>query len=262
MAERDAVATANRAHWEREVEKQQGFTVPWLDLNKPIIEQYLSGELNPIPDSLFLMYPISVFRNVSDKDVLCLAAGGGQQTTIFGLLGARTTSVDITEGQLVGDRTAAQHYGYDIKTIRADMRDLSAIADNSFDLVFQGPSMSWVPDVREVYSEVARILRPSGIYRVDFNNPANHFMEWDGKNYCITQPYHERLFHPEGGLYDFRHYMGDIFNGLIAAGFSIREVEERPYLQPKPDAAPGSWNHQAAYYHVGFAIVAQIDAGS
>ncbi|MFT5373593.1 MAG: SAM-dependent methyltransferase [Candidatus Latescibacterota bacterium] len=92
-----------------------------------------------------------------------------------------------------GDCTAAAHYGYKIDTIRADMRDLSEVADGSFDLVYQGPSMSWISNVREVYSEVAKVLRPGGAYRT-------------------SQPYVERLFHPENGLYDYRHYMGDIFN--------------------------------------------------
>ena len=97
MTERDAIATANRAHWEREVERNQGFTVPWLDLDRETIHQYIADELEPVPGSLFVMYPTSVLRDVAGKDVLCLAAGGGQQSTVFGLLGARVTCVDITE---------------------------------------------------------------------------------------------------------------------------------------------------------------------
>jgi len=255
MTERDEIAAANRAHWEREVKRKQSFTVPWLDLNVETIQRYIAGQLEPVPSDLFVIYPTSILKDVAGKDVLCLAAGGGQQTAVLGLLGARVTSVDITAGQLEGDRTAAAHYGYEINTQRADMRDLSSLAADSFDLVYQGPSMSWVPDVCEVYAEVARILRPGGRYRVDFENPANHFIEWDGEAYRITQPYSERLLYPENGLYDYRHYMGDIFNGLIDEGLSLQELEERPYAKPDPDATPGSWDHLACYY-VGFAIVA------
>ena len=53
------------------------------------------------------------------KDVLCLAAGGGQQSAVFGLLGARVTVIDFTQGQLDGDITAAKHYGYPVETICA-----------------------------------------------------------------------------------------------------------------------------------------------
>ena len=256
MTDRDEVAVANRAHWEQEVARKQGFTVPWLDLDGETVRRYAAGKLDLVPDSLFLMYPISVLQNLAGKEVLCLASGGGQQTAVFGLLGAQVTSVDITEGQLSGDRVAAAYYGYAVDTIRADMRDFATSVDGEFDVVFQGPSMSWIPDVREVYAEVAKTLRPGGAYRVDFENPANHFLEWDGEAYRITQPYTERLFHPETGVYDYRHYMGDIFNGLIAEGFSILEVEERPYVQPNPAVVPGSWRHQVGYYQVGFAVVA------
>ena len=59
MAERDEIATANRAHWEREVENKGGFTVPWLDLNLATIRRYLAGKLDPMPTSLYRMFPTS-----------------------------------------------------------------------------------------------------------------------------------------------------------------------------------------------------------
>lgn len=36
-------------------------------------------------------------ENVEDKDVLCLASGGGQQSVVLSPLGARATVVDICE---------------------------------------------------------------------------------------------------------------------------------------------------------------------
>ena len=186
------------------------------------------SDLESVAEPLLQMYPANVLSDVSGKNVLCLAAGGGQQSAVYGLLGARVTVVDIAEGQLDGDRKAAAHHGYEVTTVHADMRDLSCIGDGSFDLVYQGPSMSWVPDVREVYSGVARLLRSGGLYRVDFANPANHFMEWDGKAYRIAKPYSERFYRHEGGASDFRHYLGEIFNGLLAEGFCIQQVEDRP----------------------------------
>ena len=61
-------------------------------------------------------------------------------------------------------------------------------------LIYQGPSMSWVPSVHEIYRGVSRIIRPGGRYRVDFGNPANHFWEWDGEYYRITEPYSRARF--------------------------------------------------------------------
>ena len=255
----DEITIANQSHWEAEVLKKNGFTIPWLDLDRDDILKYAEDQLDSIPYHLYQIYPAYLLRDVAHKDVLCLAAGGGQQSAVFGQLDARVTVIDFTQGQLDGDITAAKHYGYPVKTIRANIRDLSAIEDASFDLIYQGPSMSWVPSVYEIYRGVSRIIRPGGRYRVDFGNPANHFWEWDGEYYRVTEPYSERVFRYSDGAFDFRHYLSDIFNGLVDNGFRIERVEERAWTQPNIEATPGSWAHEMAY-NVSFAIVAKKDA--
>ena len=116
--------------------------------------------------------------------------------------------------------------------------------------------MSWVPSVHEVYEGVSRIIRPGGHYRVDFGNPATHFLEWDGEFYRLAERYSERIFRYSDGAFDFRHYLSDIFNGLLDNGFRIERIEERSWTQPDIEAAPGSWAHEMAY-NVSFAIVAK-----
>ena len=252
----DEITVANRAHWEVQVLKKNGFTVPWLDLNSNDIQLYAEDQLDPVPYDLYQIYPAYLLKDVAHKDVLCLAAGGGQQSAVFGLLGARVTVIDFTQGQLDGDITAARHYGYPVETLCANIRNLAEIEDASFDLVYQGPSMSWVPSVHEIYKGVSRIIRPGGQYRVDFGNPANHFWEWDGECYRVTEPYSERIFRYSDGAFDFRHYLSNIFNGLVDNGFRIERVEERSWTQPDIEAAPGSWTHEMAY-NVSFAVVAE-----
>ena len=261
MKPQDEIAKVNEEHWEKQAREGCGFTVPWLDLDRDLIRRYINGELESVPEALIEMHPAGILANVEGKDVLCLASGGGQESAVLGLLRAQVTVVDIADGQLEGDRKAAAHYGYDVTTIHADMRDLSCLADESFDLVYQAPSMAYVPDVRQVYSEVARVLRTGGLYRVHFTNPAVEFAheEWDGEGYRITRPYAERSRHLPGGPIEFRHYLSDIFNGLIDRGMSIQRVEEDPRcLQENPQAAPGSWEHSLMYL-AGFAVVARED---
>jgi 2-polyprenyl-3-methyl-5-hydroxy-6-metoxy-1,4-benzoquinol methylase len=117
-----------------------GFTRPWLNLDRALVRQYARGELTPAPEFLSEMYPARLLADVEDRDVLCLASGGGQQSAVFALLGARVTVADLSESQLDSDRRAASHYGHQITTLRADMRDLSALEGESFDLVYQAPS--------------------------------------------------------------------------------------------------------------------------
>jgi len=262
MSEEDQIAAANERHWEKMVKEGCGFTRPWLNLDRVAVREFAEGQLEPAPRPLIEMYPSSILADVKGKDVLCLASGGGQQSAVFGLLGGRVTVVDLAEGQLAGDRAAAEHYGYEVTTIRTDMRDLSPLGDESFDLVYQAPSMSYVPDVRQVYSEVARVLRTGGLYRADAGNPAVQFVDmdsWDGCGYRITVPYGVRRVENDGqGAVEFRHYLGGTFNGLLAAGMSIQGVHDDPCnLQRNAQAAPGSWEHILTYVPWSFAIVAR-----
>jgi SAM-dependent methyltransferase len=254
---KDEVAIANERHWERMVKEECGFTIPWLDLDPDIIRRYARGELDPVPEILTWITPPNMLTDVEGKDVLCLASGGGQQSAVFGLLGARVTVVDLAQGQLEGDQKAAAHYGYEITTIHADMRDLSCLEDESFDMVY-GTAICYVPDIQQVYSEVARVLRRDGIFRVDFGQPAVHFMAWDGDGYRITRPYFEKIDRREDGAIEFRHYMDDIFNGIIHAGLSIRQVVDLSRNEkPAPQAPPGSWTHESSYIGGHFVIVAK-----
>lgn len=263
----DEIGVINKRHWARMVREGCEFTRPWLDLNRDRLQQYVAGQLDPLPEQLLTMYPVNVLENIAGKEVLCLASGGGQQSAVFGLLGARVTVVDLVEGQLQADVTAAAHYGYEVATICADMRDFSAIGEGSFDLVYQAPSMAYIPDVRPVYAEVFRALKPEGLYRVSFSNPATEFVDWDswdGQGYRITKPYAEKMeqYSEDGitGSIQFRHYMADIFNGLVKEGFSIQQVEDSPkyFLQENAVAKPGEWNHWLTYVG-GFAVVAIKD---
>lgn len=261
MNKQDEIAAANRQHWEKMASEGCGFSQPWLDLDPALIRSYARGQLPNPPEPLTEMYPESVLAGVAGKDVLCLASGGGQQSAVFALLGARVTVVDLAEGQLAGDRRAAAHYGYEVTTVRADMRDLSGIDDRSFDLVYQAPSMAYVPDVRQVYAGVARLLRPGGLYRVEFTNPATEFVDaddWDGQGYRITRPYAVRTRQRADGAIEFRHYLSDIFNGLLAVGLMVQQVEEAQRYQRQPvDVQPGSWEHWMTYV-TGFVIVARM----
>ncbi len=245
------------------VKEDCGFTRPWLNLNPAIVQKYAKGQLKDVPKPLDEIFPSSILADVKDKDVLCLASGGGQQSAIFGLLGARVTVVDIADGQLINDKKAADHYGYNVTTIQADMSDLSALKDNSFDLVYQAPSMGYIPDVKKVYSEVARILRSGGLYRADAQNPLSQFVDessWDGKGYRISVPYavKERKKTEDKNAIEFRHYLDETFNGLLECGFIIEHVQEAPGdLYQDGQSEPGSWLHSLLYIPELFVILAR-----
>jgi SAM-dependent methyltransferase len=177
-----------------------------------------------------------------------------------GLLGAHVTVLDLTEGQLEGDRMAAEHFGYEVRTVRGDMRDLSVFDEACFDIVYQAISIVFVPSAREVYEEVHRVLTPGGYYRAGHGNPATQTVEetsWDGHGYRITRPYRERVIEDAESL-EFRHYFFEIFNDLIETGFEIRGVWEDPgHLAPAGSVEPGTAGHWLKYVQTCFAVLAR-----
>jgi len=256
----DQVAKVNKACWEEVVKEGAGCTRPYLDLDAEAFRAYREGDTTSLPKPCY-DDPANqtVMAMAKGKDVLCLAAGGGQQSALFSLLGARVTVFDFCEGQLDGDRKAAEHYGYDVTTIQGDMRDLSELADNSFDLVY-GTGTAYVPDVHEVFSGVARVVRAGGIYRADFMNPYTEFVDdtdWDGVGYRITRPYAQKERRRPDGMMEFRSYLDEVFNGLLDAGFSIERVSAAPRTLPDPKHKPGSYRHWAAFIHGGYTVLAR-----
>jgi SAM-dependent methyltransferase len=264
MSELDEIAVINKKHWENTVIKGAGCTIPYLDLDVESYRAYREGKTEILPKP-HCDNPVDrvIMKNIQGKNVLCLAAGGGQQSAIYSLLGARVTVFDLAEGQLEGDRKAAEHYGYQVTTIQGDMRDLSRLDRKSFDLVY-GTGMAFVPDARQVYGEVIKVLKVGGIYRVDFTNPATEFVEpdsWDGEAYRITLPYDKKIELPkkDGDAIQFRHYMRDIFNGLLELGFSIQQVQDSPLDALAPQPEPGSWWHWLMYV-MGIVVVAKKES--
>jgi SAM-dependent methyltransferase len=263
-----------------EVRKAVDWTVPWLDLDVAAFRAYREGRSHTHP-ALDDGDPAEriMLTGVTGQDVLCLAGGGGQQSAVFSLLGARVTVLDLTPEQLEGDRVAARHYGYEVTTIQGDMRDLSALPDASYRRVYQPISTFHVPDLREVYAGVARVLKPGGLYFADYCVPLLYMAEdrgWDGSGYALRvgEPYVRgaileteagRMNYAEGESFgEFHHLLSDIVNGLVAEGLEIRGVWEtpRPGLgAPLADLEPGSQEHRERYLPLGLSVIAAKGSG-
>jgi SAM-dependent methyltransferase len=247
----DPVAQYNIERWTALVHHNAIFTRPALELNASTARS--------------LVDPEARLGDLSGQQVLCLASGGGQQSVAFALLGAIVTVVDLSAAQLEQDRLAAAHYKMDIQTVEADMRDLSQLEPSAFDLVYQPYSINFVPDPTIVFGEVARMLRPEGIYNLQCANPCFAGLvaeDWDGQGYPLRLPYvqgepieyddepwvfrgempSEMIHRPR----EYRHTLGTLINGLTSRGFLILNMEEEYLGIPDFQAAPGTTEHFTA----------------
>jgi len=249
----DDVSAYNQARWQALADADALFTRPALTLDATSARALLErgGQIDGWLD------------DIAGKRVLCLAGGGGQQSAAFAILGARVTVVDLSAAQVERDRQVAAHYGLPIETIQADMRDLSALDVAAFDLVMHVYSINFVPDVRIVFRQVARVLRPGGQYSLMCANPlvlGVNPRAWNGQGYLLTRPFRdgemidtedEVWVHRGGPEVDatipppreYRHALGTLVSGLDEHGFTIRRISDMPGIWPDPGATPGTWDH-------------------
>ena len=90
----------NRAAWDRQVEGGNEWTVP---VAAEVIAAAQRGEWQVVLTPTRPV-PREWFGDLTSRDVLCLASGGGQQAPILAAAGARVTSFDNSPRQLAQDR--------------------------------------------------------------------------------------------------------------------------------------------------------------
>ncbi len=174
--------------------------------------------------------------NLKNKDVLCLASGGGQQGPIFSAVGANVTVFDNSKAQLSKDEMVANRDDLNIKLEQGDMRDLSRFEDESFDFIFHPVSNCFIDNVEKVWKECYRILRKGGTLISGFSNPIIYIFdlyEWEKNNTLIVKnkiPYSDIEQLPKEQLkervdtkdtLEFGHSLQSQIGGQIEAGFLI-----------------------------------------
>ena len=173
---------------------------------------------------------------IKGQRVLALAGGGGWHPVLFAELGANTTVLDISARQLKTVRDLARSRDMKVRLLQGDMRDLSAFANEAFDLVWHSHSMVFVPDADRVIAEVGRVLAPGGVYRGSTMHPVTMRMygTWSGTGWGFRQSYFEDGAVPyDDAMWEFKdikveaptleygHRISDLINTMSAAGLVV-----------------------------------------
>ena len=228
----------NRAAWDREVASDNEWTRP---VAPDVIARARAGDWSvvlighePMPRDWFP-------ADLAGAAVLCLASGGGQQGPVLAAAGAAVTVFDNSPAQLGRDQEVAAREGLAIATVLGDMRDLSSLADASFDVVFNPVSNVFCPDLAPVWREAFRVLRPGGTLLTGFLNPdififdlaaldAGEFVVRHRIPYStLDLPDAERRRAYADGPIEYSHSLTEQIGGQLAAGFTLTHLVEAPH---------------------------------
>jgi SAM-dependent methyltransferase len=221
----------NREAWNRQVASGNPWTVP---VGPDVIARARAGDWSIVLTPTRPV-PREWLGDLRGRRVLALASGGGQQGPVLAAAGARVTVLDASPAQLEQDRLVARREGLEIETVLGDMADLRAFADASFDLVVNPCSTCFVPDVRPVWREAARVLRAGGALLAGHVQPVLFAVDAElaGKGELRLRhsiPYsdltsigaEERArLRPPGEPLEFGHPLDDLLGGQLDAGLLL-----------------------------------------
>jgi ubiquinone/menaquinone biosynthesis C-methylase UbiE len=145
--------------------------------------------------------------------------------------------LDYSMKQLEQDRFVAERDNLALETVQGDMTDLSRFADESFDLVFHPVANHFVPDVRPVWREAFRVLKPGGALLAGFPNPMEYIFNWAKEDESILEVAHtlpfsslevygEAWLRENGEAAEYSHSLETQIGGQLEAGFMLTHLLE------------------------------------
>lgn len=192
------------------------------------------------PTLVFSEKLLQRFQDIANKKVCVLGSGDNEAVFAMAGLGAKVTSVDISQKQLDIASERAEMLGLEITFQQGDVTDLTKLKDNHFDIVFTGGHVAvWVSDLKKYYAEAARILSIGGLFIVEEYHPFRRVWKESKTELVVENDYYNRgpyryfqnsdILYSEAGTlesFEFHWTISDFFQAILQAGCAIVEVDE------------------------------------
>ncbi|UCG02127.1 MAG: methyltransferase domain-containing protein [Candidatus Heimdallarchaeota archaeon] len=180
---------------------------------------------------------LNFLGDVKGKRILELGCGGGQNSIVLTKWGAEVIGLDISDIQLEHANTLAKEEGVRVQFVQGRMEDLERFKNNTFDIVISSHAIGYADDLKAVYKETARVLKPEGFLVFCFEHPiyltiGSALEEWDFKK---VKNYFDRNREEwdwscfDGTIATFNQgnwSIKEIINDCIEVGLHIIRIEE------------------------------------
>jgi ubiquinone/menaquinone biosynthesis C-methylase UbiE len=204
---------------------------------------------------------LGLLGDVTGKAVLELGCGAAQCARWLVTRGARPVGLDLSHRQLQHARRIDEDTGLRVPVVCATATDLP-FGDRSFDVVFCAfGALQFVAEADRAVREVARVLRPGGVFAFSVTHPIRWSMPDDPTSaglavttsYFDRTPYVEEDDHGEVTYVEHHRTLGDWVGILAGAGFRITDLVE-PEWPPGHDRVWGGWGPERGRLLPGTAI--------
>ncbi len=212
--------------------------IAWWDADA---DDYLADHGPTLGDADFLWCPeglrerdLGLLGDVTDRDVLEVGCGSAPCARWLVTQGARAVALDLSAGMLRHAARLNDVTGITVPLIRANAEYLP-FADGSFDSACSAfGAVPFVADVRTVFDEVARVLRPGGRWVFAVTHPIRWIFPDDPgpdgltviTSYFDRTPYLEVDADGRATYVEHHRTMGDYVRALNGAGFLLEDLIE------------------------------------
>ena len=123
--------------------------------------------------------------------------------------------------------------GYDIRIIRGDMTKRLPFEDGEFDIIFHPVSNCYVEDVRPIWKECFRVLKPGGRLLSGTDHYINYIVDSEENRIINSLPFNplrnpdqrKQLEAEDAGM-QFSHSLEEQIGGQLEAGFRLIALYE------------------------------------
>ena len=192
---------------------------------------------------------LQLVGEVKGKHVLEVGCGGGQCSIAFAKRGAVVTGIDFSDGQVKFARALAEREGVEATFLRRNVENLRPIPDGSQDVVFSSRALEFVKRVDRCFAEVARVLRPGGLFVFSVEHPFWYCLADDEMKVVCSyfEGGHSYLWVQSGlksrpRVVEFHRTVGEWYRVLSDAGMEVLEI-----VEPEP-VESGSGQDWGGYY--------------
>ena len=192
---------------------------------------------------------LRLLGELKGKRVLELGCGGAQCSIAFAKQGAIAIGVDFSSEQLAFARRLCERESVRVDLHHADLADLAFLRADSIDLAFSAYAFGYVEDLNRVFRQVHRVLKQGAPLVFSLPHPAYDMIDDDDPEepMLVRRSYFDRtpIDYQWNGIdfTDYHHTFGDLFTGLIRAGYRVDTV-----LEPEPNpSGPRSQHWRPAF---------------